>query len=92
MPKYQDNLLIVVMQRRTIDIVTSMERINWFSRFGQAEYNKFKEGICSTPEQLVETKKQFSQKLKALHLPYTELKHFEGFVDKRIGWGEKQTE
>jgi hypothetical protein len=33
-----------------------------------------------------------SSKNKALHLPYTELKHFEGFVDKRIGWGEKQTE
>ena len=92
MPKYQDNVLVVVLHRRKVDVVTSMERINWFSRFGQAEYNKFKEGICPTPELLIETKTRFSQTLKALHLPYTELKHFEGFVDKRIGWGEKQTE
>lgn len=92
MPNYQDGTLVVVMQRRTVDIVTSMERINWFPRFGQAEYNKFKEGPCPTPEHLIETKKQFSQTLKALHLPYTELKNFEGFVEKRINWGEKQTE
>lgn len=85
-------VLLLIMTRDADDVAASMIKHGWFKNHGYAEYNKFKSGTPETPQQVYETKIEFSRTLRAHELPYNELQKHGGFVRKeeRSNWHIKQ--
>lgn len=90
MKDFEDHVLLVVMERNPNDIVRSMYRFGWYAPSVSSEMKKFREEPSISPYDLVQTKQEFGHTLKALHLPYEELKKAPGYVMQREGWGIKQ--
>lgn len=83
--------LIVVMTRDEKAVASSMIKHSWFKNHGQQEFSKFALGKPSSPEQIYQTKLNYSKGIKAVELDYSELIKTDGFIDNRAGWGIKQT-
>ena len=83
--------IIVIMVRDEDDVAASMLKHRWYDNHGREEYEKFALGAPRSPQEIYRTKIQFSKGLKAVELPYTELKKTEGYVSQRAGWHIKQT-
>lgn len=90
LPEYQNKAFIVYVERSIKEVVDSMNRVDWFNRYGVIECRKINAPPPSKPEDVYLAKLNFASSFKNLRLNYLELQYSSKFIVKRENWSIKQ--
>lgn len=90
LPEYQNKAFIVYVERSIKEVVDSMNRVNWYNRYGGIECKKINTPPPSKPEDVYLAKLNFASSFKNFRLNYLELQNSSKFVTKRDNWSIKQ--
>jgi len=82
--------MVIIISRNEDDVAMSMIKHGWFKREGKKEYNKFKEGTPTTPQEVYRAKMEYGRSIGLYVIDYDELRKSNGFIENREGFDIKQ--